>query len=380
MKAPTYSQATAARSRIAQLDIEIEDLKRSLNARVAELRRCRRVLARYKHPRIPTLPAELISEIFIQFLPSHRRFLKPGVDSESPALLLQVCRQWRDIALETRALWSSIGVDLHDNIGTRKQKLQQLEIWLERSGNYPLSIRLCHVKIPDRETAPIPTIQFAKAIMRHASHLQHFEIEVPYEDLHGFTGAMPMLRSVLVGTSEPYILPDTTLSETAVPMFTLAPNLRHADLWWTFNPFTITLPWSQLTVLTAELYIPEALHILHQATALETCTLTLYSQDDPVPAHPTVSVLPLRSLSLIWGEGDRNDSLVALINSLTLPVLDSLVVSELLLGADPIAALYRLRPQGYPRVLEIKEARLSFHVYKDAFPDAVLSVEPLEED
>ncbi|KAJ7603913.1 hypothetical protein FB45DRAFT_1085340 [Roridomyces roridus] len=354
--APTYSEAAAARSRIAQLDIEIEDLQRSLDARVAELRRCRRVLARYKHP-ILTLPVELISEIFIQFLPSYRRFLKPRVDSESPSPAPSMPPMAR-----YRVKDAGI-VEL--NWRTRKQKLQQLEIWLERSGNHPLSIRLCDVKIFDRETAPIPTIQFAEAIMRHASHLQHFEIEVPYEDLHGFTGPMPMLRSVLVGPSDT-MLPDTTPSQTAVPVFMLAPNLKKVVLSTIFNPFTITLPWSQLTILTADLSRNVHAHPL--------------PQDDPVPAHPTVSVLPLRSLSLIWGEGDRNDSLVALINSLTLPVLDSLVVSELLLGADPIAALYRLRPQGYPRVLEIKETRLSFHVYKDAFPDAALSVEPLEED
>ncbi|KAJ7633214.1 hypothetical protein FB45DRAFT_1058166 [Roridomyces roridus] len=52
-------------------------------------------------------------------------------------------------------------------------------------------------------------------------------------------------------------------------------------------------------------------------------------------------------------------------------VLDALVVSEFLL-------LSRLLPQGYPLAMEIQEARLSFEEYREAFPNAVLSVESLE--
>ncbi|KAJ7614540.1 hypothetical protein FB45DRAFT_937185 [Roridomyces roridus] len=147
------------------------------------------------------------------------------------------------------------------------------------------------------------------------------------------------------------------------------------------NPFTITLPWSQLTTLTAELYIPEAIYVLGQTTALETCTLTIYGYADPAPARPVVSLLRLSSLSLYWGSDSEPDgSLVVLVSALTLPALDSLIVPEFFLGSDPLAALSQLRPQGYPLAMEIQKARLSFDLYRESFPDAVLSVEFLEED
>ncbi|KAJ7613075.1 hypothetical protein FB45DRAFT_1036604 [Roridomyces roridus] len=287
---PTYPELAAARSRIVELDLEIEHLARLLDVCIAEQIRCRQVLARYKYP-ILTLPAEITSEIFTHFTSSDLE-LTPNFGAPSPSFLLQV----------------------------------------------------------------------------------------PYEALRGFTAAMPILHSVLVGPSERYILPDTTPSHRAVPMFTLAPNLRRAVLSTKFNAFTITLPWSQLTTLTADFYIPEAIYVLGQTTALEKCTITIYGYADSAPAHSAVALPSLHSLSLYWGDGEPDDSLVALVSALTLPALDSLVVPEFFLGSDPIAALSRLRPHGSPRVMEIEEARLSFHAYKAAFPDVVLSVDSLEED
>ncbi|KAJ7612983.1 hypothetical protein FB45DRAFT_842915 [Roridomyces roridus] len=374
---PSYPELAAARSRVAQLDVEIEQLRSSLEARLVERDQCRNVLTRYKYP-ILTLPAEITSEIFIQFLPTHLKFT-PLIGPYSPAFLLQICHQWRDIALGTPALWSSIQVDFYDRrMSLHNQKLERLELWLRRSGNCPLSIQISDAPL-DTETASIPSTKFVEAIMRQALRLQHVEIEVPYEGLRGLTGSMPMLRSVLVGPSDT-MPPDTTPSQTAVPVFMLAPNLKKVVLSTIFNPFTITLPWSQLTTLTAELYIPQAIYVLCQTTALETCKLTIYGYDDPGTAHPVASPLHLRSLSLYWGDGRPDDSLVALVNALTLPALDSLVVSEYLLGPDPVAAVSRLRPQGYPRSMEIFDARLSPEVYQQAFPDAVLNVESLEDD
>ncbi|KAJ7613483.1 hypothetical protein FB45DRAFT_1112009 [Roridomyces roridus] len=308
-------------------------------------------------------PAEITSEIFIHSLPSDYD-LTPlvTVGPHSPSFLLQICRQWRDIALGVPALWSSFRLDFHDSRHSlREQRLERLGIWLKRSRNCPLSIPLWD-EGPDQDAASIPTSNlFVEAIMRHASRLQHVDIEV--------------------GPSENYILPDTTPSETAVGMLTLAPNLRKLVLSMKCNPFTISLPWSQLTTLTAELYIPEAIYVLGQTTALETCTLTIYGCADPAPAHPVVSLLRLHSLGLYWGsDGEPDGSLVALVSALTLPALDSLIVPEFFLGSDPIAALSRLRPQGYPLAMGIQKARLSFDLYRESFPDAVLSVEFLEED
>ncbi|KAJ7252245.1 hypothetical protein C8J57DRAFT_1520084 [Mycena rebaudengoi] len=56
----------------------------------------------YKYP-VLTLPAEITSEIFIHFLPIYP-LRPPPTGLLSPALLGQICRKWRDVALGTPRL------------------------------------------------------------------------------------------------------------------------------------------------------------------------------------------------------------------------------------------------------------------------------------
>ncbi|KAJ7649872.1 hypothetical protein FB45DRAFT_886248 [Roridomyces roridus] len=185
---------------------------------------------------------------------------------------------------------------------------------------------------------------------------------------------MPLLRTAFVSPSDSPD-PGTAPSATAAVLFPLAPMLSQVSLEPSCSAFAVTLPWSQLTTLTAYATISEAIHILHQSTALKTCTLGIY-HFDPAPALGEVSTLPIRSLSLLWEEGNPDSSVQNLVNALTLPLLDNLVVSEFLLGSDPVAALSRLRPQGHPRQMEIMDARFSLYTYKASFPWAKLSVTP----
>ncbi|KAJ7620104.1 hypothetical protein FB45DRAFT_799377, partial [Roridomyces roridus] len=273
---PTSPEVAAARSRMAQLNVEIEQLRRSLKTRLAERKQCRDVLARYKYP-ILTLPTEITSEIFTHFVPPYTELAAP-TNPDSPVLLLSICHQWRDIARRTPALWSSMQVVLDDDQLdiVHEQQLRLLEIWLKRSRNCPLSIRLADTRLLP-VSASFATTKFVEAILRHASRWQHVEIEVPYENLRALSAPMPLLRSIGVGPIEG-ILPDTTPSATAVRMFASAPNLKTVLLAARVNSFTIILPWSQITTLTASVYVPEAIHVLHQTTALETCTLSIFDQ------------------------------------------------------------------------------------------------------
>ncbi|KAJ7613143.1 hypothetical protein FB45DRAFT_1036671 [Roridomyces roridus] len=370
-----HPELAAARSRIVQVDIEIKELEHTLAARLTERNQCREVLARYKYP-ILTLPNEITAEIFLHFLPSHTEFVSL-VGSDSPSSLLQICHQWRDVALGTPALWSSIHVDVNRNPPSAyEQHLELLELWLERSGTYPLSIRLWDMR-PDEELADVPTTKLLDAILRHSSRWQEVDITVPYELLRVVTTPMPVLCRVSVGPAERQLPLDTTPSATAVALFTSAPDLRTVVLHPSCNPFTITLPWSQITTLTAEGYVPEAIHMLHQTTALETCTLTIYCKEGSVSTLPIVPILPLRSLSLLWVQGSLNadaTDAVKLLTALTVPLLHTLVISERFLGSEPIAALSKLLPDGYPHKMHISQARRPSGVYRDAFPDAEVTL------
>ncbi|KAJ7769247.1 hypothetical protein B0H14DRAFT_2967785 [Mycena olivaceomarginata] len=67
----------------------------------------------YRYP-VLTLPNEIVGQIFAHVLPIHRA---PSVQTpplrgpDSPTLLAQICRQWRDVALETPALWRALSLN-----------------------------------------------------------------------------------------------------------------------------------------------------------------------------------------------------------------------------------------------------------------------------
>ncbi|KAJ6526023.1 hypothetical protein B0H19DRAFT_1197658, partial [Mycena capillaripes] len=58
-----------------------------------------------------SLPNELMSEIFVHFLPVYPK-LPPSMGLLSPYLLCHICRRWRNIALTTPALWRGISLSL----------------------------------------------------------------------------------------------------------------------------------------------------------------------------------------------------------------------------------------------------------------------------
>ncbi|KAJ7608209.1 hypothetical protein FB45DRAFT_1067583 [Roridomyces roridus] len=293
-----------------------------------------------------SLPPEITAEIFVFSLPASPE-LRGLAGLSSPSLFLQLCRLWRDIALGTPALWSSINVDLEkSNDARRKRQL--------------------------REYAP-----FVEAIVLHVSRWQHLDIGVPRASFPDITAPMPLLLSAAVDwRDDPDTSQQTTSVAPPVPIFQSAPNLRTVSLDFEYNPYTRPLPWSQITTLTAQCYPVDAIHILDQTTALETCALIVYSDGYPVPAgHRVPPLTQLRSFSLEWGEGCPDpDGRPQLFDALTLPVLDSLVVTEYFLGPDPIAALARVRPRGYPRKMHILDAWMSPEVYEQAFPDVEVKV------
>ncbi|KAJ7932065.1 hypothetical protein B0H13DRAFT_809491, partial [Mycena leptocephala] len=94
----------ADRARITDLEAQILHLEHSLRALRIEKSQAQRRLDSYTYP-VLTLPNEIVSEIFMRFLPTYPRF-PPFTGILSPTILTQICRKWREIALGTPALWS----------------------------------------------------------------------------------------------------------------------------------------------------------------------------------------------------------------------------------------------------------------------------------
>ncbi|KAJ7741188.1 hypothetical protein DFH07DRAFT_943597 [Mycena maculata] len=354
------SARAAARTRITELDVEIEALQRLLEARLFERDKCQEELATYIYPVLTLAVRDYVGNIH----PLH-----PSVSRTVPPA--RICRAWRTVALSTPTLWSAIELML-DNADSFEHLVQLLETWLTRSGGCPLSIALlCDYDVE------ISTTALVEAIVRHASRWQEIELLLPYDDLPQLTGVMPLLRTLTLGAE--------TLRTASAPVadpvviFTEAPNLKEVVLSEYFNPFCITLPWSQITKLTATLYDREAAAILRDAAALEECCLTLfYKLTSPIPPIPP---LPrLRSLVLSALDTWRVAGTI-LLPALTLPALEAIKVFEPFLGSDPVATLSALRPHGYPPRIKIFGAGSTSDVitphemYAAAFPEAIVNVE-----
>lgn len=88
------------------------------------------------------LPVESLSDIFVKCLPD-QPYVEPNRDMP-PLLFLQVCRHWRNVALQTTELWASLNTVLDDGWGDSESmndwRMDGYAAWLSRSGNRPLSL------------------------------------------------------------------------------------------------------------------------------------------------------------------------------------------------------------------------------------------------
>ncbi|KAJ7186622.1 hypothetical protein C8R46DRAFT_879741 [Mycena filopes] len=93
----------ADRALLADIDTRIANLEQAL----AQLRTAKESaqarLDAFKYP-VLTLPVDIVSEIFTQFLPAYP-LCPPLIGFSSPTLMTYICRLWREIALSTPTLW-----------------------------------------------------------------------------------------------------------------------------------------------------------------------------------------------------------------------------------------------------------------------------------
>ncbi|KAJ7487357.1 hypothetical protein B0H11DRAFT_2015316 [Mycena galericulata] len=354
-----------ARTHISELDMQIESFQRSIAMLTLERNKCYEELNIYQYP-VLTLPTEITAEIFTQFLPAYPK-RPPLLGPLSPSFLYCICRMWRNVALSTPTLWSAIQLHL-DTPRRYEQQLHLLELWLQRSGGCPLSIEL----VQNRDNATSPT-SFIEAVIRSSRRWQHMRLILPSNEYHQIAGPMPLLRSLILGPTEPigHVDPDVI----SAAKFPRAPALKDVVLSIHFTRLRIGLPWSQLTTLTAQImYDSFVAEILCITVSLEECHIKLFI-DLSEPVTPIPPLLRLRSFSFLSAGGQVPVRLNHLLAALTLPALQRIVMFEPFLGTNPVAALTKLFPSGNPQRIKIIGARRTFDVYTAAFPSANISVE-----
>ncbi|KAJ7237652.1 hypothetical protein C8J57DRAFT_1568082 [Mycena rebaudengoi] len=126
------------REEIAQLEERHRGERALLDAKQRELEEKQReweaALDRVVFP-VLTIPPEIVSLIFIASLPTT---LHPEPSpNTAPLLVAQICRRWREIALETSELWASVYIP-----AARRNGSELLEAWLQRAKGVPVSLYL----------------------------------------------------------------------------------------------------------------------------------------------------------------------------------------------------------------------------------------------
>ncbi|KAG2141855.1 hypothetical protein DEU56DRAFT_268578 [Suillus clintonianus] len=84
------------------------------------------------------LPAEILSQIYVDCLPETHHLLP--TPTQAPMLLTQICRRWREVALDTPSLWCRLSVRVNHTDWQRA--VLCCDSWLKRSRGCLLSLTL----------------------------------------------------------------------------------------------------------------------------------------------------------------------------------------------------------------------------------------------
>ncbi|THH05232.1 hypothetical protein EW145_g4947 [Phellinidium pouzarii] len=118
---------------------------------------------------------ELLSLIFVHCLPTSK-FATPD-PKKAPLILSHVCKHWRNVALNTPCLWTTLRMFSHGcSEETANLQIQVLNHWIRFSGRCHLSFKLAYVYVGTGDVSVDPILQ---TILNHADRCRHIDIKVP---------------------------------------------------------------------------------------------------------------------------------------------------------------------------------------------------------
>ncbi|KAJ7087025.1 hypothetical protein C8R43DRAFT_309973 [Mycena crocata] len=304
----------ADRTRLEDVEAEMLGLKQTFNLLRTEKSSIQARLQAYRYP-VLTLPNEIVSDIFLHFLPAYPNY--PSTTGLfSPTLLTHICRKWRQIALTTPSLWRAIPFPLDLD---PSQCVPMLQSWLARSCVCPVSVKINDLPRKDVEDA-------LHALLPHRLRCEYLKLELYASQLYILEGPKPLLREL-----------NLVLHEAPSSLFLIkdVPLLRKAVL----NHYASTevmLPWAQLTSLSLRAVYPfECSPILLHTCNLVHCELYL-EVDDEDAIEPDVKLPSLESLIIV---GEAGSPVRKYLGTFIVPALRKLQVPEAYIGLHPITEL-----------------------------------------
>src|SRR5882762_1469322 len=214
---------------IDQLQAVLVELQRKHDALAMHLQAHRNLLAPVRK-----LPMEVMSEIFILCLPDKQHDSNGYALSHAVLLPGQICRLWREAALSTPSMWSSIVIPILPRL--RPGSLTMAITWLRRSGGHPLSLRINGIETYNNDINPL--LEFIVASSFRLKAINFDPNLFRYQGLRDLQN-LPILEELIF--QRPGV--------RVVDVFQSAPRLRAVRFDYDC-PVTLTkfkLPWSQLS-------------------------------------------------------------------------------------------------------------------------------------
>ncbi|KDR84139.1 hypothetical protein GALMADRAFT_700017 [Galerina marginata CBS 339.88] len=317
-------------SEVAQIDAQIIRT-RNLLADLTEKRDTvkNRRLNRLHDP-LMCIPVEVTSQIFVFYNDIKR--MEPGLSSAafkkdidwSPSLFLaSISQGWRQIALATSELWTSIDIQVYSlaNIPLQAELLNQC---LDRSGKRLLVIRLiAKPKMAFPADSPVKMSPLFDVIRQCAPRWQKLFVHLPQRLYAAFVGDLTCAPSLVHLELEPM---GGTVTEQKCFQLAETPSLTHLDISRQFLS-QIDVQWYNLTTFNCGiLSIDELFELLRRAKRLLQCGFFILFEDCgdyPLPEIPIVHQ-SLRKLRFVASNTSDDSTLEALFNGIELPSLDEI--------------------------------------------------------
>jgi len=295
------------------VDINLNDLIRRITLKAIPQQRSD--LDDHRSPllQLSILPPEILAEIFIQCLPHDSSFLVPN-RTEAPLLLTRVSSYWRQLALATPELWSS----LHINYKDPQEDIPATQLWLVRSGSLPLSLSIA---IDFNEQ---PHQDILDVLCRYSFRWKHIRFDFrhllcpPMYSLHLAQDRIPQLSTFEFHARD---ISNPNLSQIT-RLLSSAPQLR--EVTWVddlANTETLLeLPLNRLTRLSLAMEhgTLDYLQLLHQCSNLEHIRIArpLSNNNNNNIQNPGIYLSKLATLNISY-------DLTSILDHLILPSLHS---------------------------------------------------------
>ncbi|KAJ7506520.1 hypothetical protein B0H11DRAFT_1675162, partial [Mycena galericulata] len=275
-----------------------------------------------------TLPVEITTDIFslcvltMADLRENRPYFL-NVFKPTPMLFLAVCRAWRDIALATPALWSTLQIrfeTISRKAASEPQLVEEfIDRWLGRAALRPLSILFDTSKSEDHDYAVTPS-RVHNIIHRYAHRMVYLELHSSQGEMRQLEldlATFPLLRRVAIKNI--YYRPHPL---NPINVFSNAPQLREFSMFGATVFSSCKLPAFQLTEIEGNITDLELFSVAPNLTEVK-CSVEYLDHVPPtIITHARLEFLTLIIKTRFGGESKD------IFPHLTLPALLSLDISD----------------------------------------------------